>query len=365
VDEIAERVSRSPRGLIICGRQLDGQLASPVAALAAGAGYPILPEPTSQLRVGHHDRDLVVWPYDWIARHRAAGLAPELVIRFGDMPTSKALRLWLDSLPDLRQVVVDPAFGWNDPSRKAETVVRAEPRSFAADLADRLRGGAPEWRRAWIEAGKEAARAVEAELAQTEAATEPGVHATLAHLYQDDDLVYTASSMPIRDQEGLVPSLPKEVTFLCNRGANGIDGLISSGIGAAVASGRPTWIITGDLGLYHDMNGLAALRAAAAPLRIVVLNNDGGGIFEFLPQAGEIDRDEFEAILGTPLGIDPARVAELHGLQHVLVDDLTDLATAAEVGTAIIEIPVDRQRNVEVHRRIADRAAEALSAISR
>jgi 2-succinyl-5-enolpyruvyl-6-hydroxy-3-cyclohexene-1-carboxylate synthase len=170
--------------------------------------------------------------------------------------------------------------------------------------------------------------------------------------------------MPIRDQEAFLATRPTAVNFVCNRGANGIDGLISSGIGAAAATGRPTWIVTGDLGLYHDMNGLAALRSAAVPVRVVVLNNDGGGIFEFLPQSGQVDRDEFEAILGTPLGIDPATVAELHGIRHVRVDDLTDLAGAAD-GTGLIEIPVDRRRNVEVHRRIADRVGEALSALSR
>jgi 2-succinyl-5-enolpyruvyl-6-hydroxy-3-cyclohexene-1-carboxylate synthase len=152
---------------------------------------------------------------------------------------------------------------------------------------------------------------------------------------------------------------------LCNRGANGIDGLVSSGIGAASATGRPTWIVTGDLGLYHDMNGLAALEDDGPPVRIVVLNNDGGGIFEFLPQAEQIEREEFEAILGTPLGIAPARVAELHGLGHIRVDDIAELAHVARAGTAIIEVPVDRRANVQVHRRIADRAAEALSAISR
>jgi 2-succinyl-5-enolpyruvyl-6-hydroxy-3-cyclohexene-1-carboxylate synthase len=113
------------------------------------------------------------------------------------------------------------------------------------------------------------------------------------------------------------------------------------------------------------MNGLAALRDSGPPVRIVVMNNDGGGIFEFLPQAEQIDRDEFEAILGTPLGVDPAKVSALYGLRHSLVDDLAELGNAAEGGTAIIEIPVDRRRNVEVHRRIADRATEALSAIRR
>jgi 2-succinyl-5-enolpyruvyl-6-hydroxy-3-cyclohexene-1-carboxylate synthase len=171
--------------------------------------------------------------------------------------------------------------------------------------------------------------------------------------------------MPIRDCEAFVRPGGAAVRVLCNRGANGIDGLVSSGIGAASATGRPTWIVTGDLGLYHDMNGLAALEDDGPPVRIVVLNNDGGGIFEFLPQAEQIEREEFEAILGTPLGIAPARVAELHGLGHIRVDDIAELAHVARAGTAIIEVPVDRRANVQVHRRIADRAAEALSAISR
>ena len=131
-----------------------------------------------------------------------------------------------------------------------------------------------------------------------------------------------------------------------------------------MATGRPTWIVTGDLGLYHDMNGLAAIREARGPVRIVVLNNDGGGIFELLPQAGQIDRDEFEALLGTPLGLEPARVAALYDLPHVLVSDLAELGDAAELDLAIIEVPVDRRRNVEVHRRISDRVTEALSATS-
>jgi 2-succinyl-5-enolpyruvyl-6-hydroxy-3-cyclohexene-1-carboxylate synthase len=361
LDELAERIGGSPRGLIVCGRQPDQRLAAPVAALAERAGYPILAEPTSQLRLGKHDRDRVVWAYDWIARAHPPELSPDVVLRFGDMPTSKALRAWLASLPGLRQVVIDPTFGWNEPSNQAETVVRGEARSVATALAERLRGGDDGWRRAWAEAGRAAAEAIEAELAAVDRPTEPGAHATLARLYRDGELVYTASSMPIRDQEGFVPSTPAQARFLCNRGANGIDGLISSGIGAAVAAREPTWIITGDLGLYHDMNGLAALRAATTPVRIVVLNNDGGGIFEFLPQAAQLGRDEFEALLGTPLGIDPAKVAAVHGLAHSQVTDLRRLEEASRA-TGLIEIPVDRRQNVEVHQRIAERVAEALGA---
>jgi len=363
LDEIAERIAASPRGLIVAGRQLDPALAEPVAELARRSGYPILAEPTSQLRLGRHDRDLVVWTYDAIARSHPAALDPDLVVRFGDMPTSKAMRAWLASLPNLRQLVVDPASGWNEPSRQAETIVRADGRTVAGGLAQRLgeRDGG-DWAAAWMDANARAAAVIDEALAELDQPTEPGVHATLGRLYRDGELVYTASSMPIRDSEAFVAPGNLDVRFLCNRGANGIDGLVSSGIGAATATGRPTWIVTGDLGLYHDMNGLAALREAGSPVRIVVVNNDGGGIFEFLPQADQVERDEFEAILGTPLGIDPARAAELHGLPHVRIADLTELASATELDTAIIEIPVDRRSNVDVHRRIADLVAEALMA---
>ena len=363
LDEIAERIAASPRGLIVAGRQLDPALAEPVAELARRSGYPILAEPTSQLRLGRHDRDLVVWTYDAIARSHPAALDPDLVVRFGDMPTSKAMRAWLASLPNLRQLVLDPASGWNEPSRQAETIVRADGRTVAGGLAQRLgeRDGG-DWAAAWMDANARAAAVIDEALAELDQPTEPGVHATLGRLYRDGELVYTASSMPIRDSEAFVAPGNVDVRFLCNRGANGIDGLVSSGIGAATATGRPTWIVTGDLGLYHDMNGLAALREAGSPVRIVVVNNDGGGIFEFLPQADQVERDEFEAILGTPLGIDPARAAELHGLPHVRIADLTELASATELDTAIIEIPVDRRSNVDVHRRIADLVAEALMA---
>ncbi len=363
LDEIAGRIASSPRGLIVAGRQPDPALATPVAALARRSGYPILAEPTSQLRAGTHDRDLVVWTYDAIARSRPAELVPDLVIRFGDMPTSKALRTWLASLPRLRHVVVDPYGRWNEPFRRAETVVRADPRLLAENLAHRIGGrrGSDGWTTAWIGANARAAAAIQAALAELDEPTEPGVHAALGRLYADGDLVYVASSMPIRDCEAFVAPSAAEVRFLCNRGANGIDGLISSAIGAGVATGQTTWIVTGDLGLYHDMNGLATIRYATSPIRIVVLNNNGGGIFEFLPQADQVGREEFEAILGTPLGIEPERVSALYDLPYVAIRTVDDLRDAAELEAGIIDVPVARRRNVELHRRIAARADEALS----
>jgi 2-succinyl-5-enolpyruvyl-6-hydroxy-3-cyclohexene-1-carboxylate synthase len=361
IEVFADHVGGSRRGLIVCGRQPDPGLAQPLADLARATGYPIVAEPTSQLRLGPHDRSHVVWTYDAIARARPEALAPEFVVRFGEMPTSKALRSWLGSR-DCSEHVIDGAYGWNEPTNAASVVMRVDPRGLASRLASAIRPPQDTtYAESWRAADAAASKAIEEELSHADAVTEPAVHAALGELYADGDVVYTASSMPIRDQEAFLRPGAASVRFLANRGANGIDGLISSGVGAGAASGQPTWVVTGDLGLHHDMNGLAALRHANAPVRIVVLNNDGGGIFEFLPQAGQVERDEFEALLGTPMGVDPAKVAALYDLPHVAVQDIEQLAAAATAGSALIEVPVDRRQNVDVHRRISDRVAEALS----
>jgi 2-succinyl-5-enolpyruvyl-6-hydroxy-3-cyclohexene-1-carboxylate synthase len=363
LDELAERIAAAPRGLVLVGRQTDPGLRDPVIGLAAAAGYPVLAEPTSQLRLGPHDRRLVVSHYDAIARLDADALAPDVVIRFGDMPTSKALRLWLASLDECRQLVVDPDFGWNEPSSRAETLVRADATALANGLADRLSGGGSEdWTSAWIDAERTAHEAVSDELGGISEPTEPGLQAALGPALGDGELVYTASSMPIRDQEAFLPAGDADVLFLCNRGANGIDGLVSSGIGAAHASGRPTVIVTGDLGLLHDIGGLAALRDVSTPVRIVVVNNDGGGIFHFLPQEQAMSEEEFEALLGTPRGIDVARAADLFGIDYRRVEDLSDLQAALATGSALVEIPVDRQENLALHRHLAETAQEVLAA---
>ena len=361
LDELAARMARTGRGLIVAGRLPDPAPAAAIAALARASGFPIVADPTSQLRLGSHDRDLVVSPYEPIASARPAPLEPELVIRFGDLPTSKALRAWLADIEGLDQIVVDPARGWNEPTRRAPTVVRCEPVSLAIALSNRLAAdGSGEWVSRWLAAASAAGELIDAELRELAEPTEPGAHAALGDLYADGDLVYTASSMPIRDQETFLRPGPADVCFLSNRGANGIDGLISSGIGAAASTRRPTWVITGDLGLHHDMNGLATLRDVEAPVRIVILNNDGGGIFEHLPQAKEVSRAEFEALFGTPLGLDPARVASLYGLPFARIGGVGDLGGLDTSGTLMIEIPIDRRRNADLRRRIADRATEVV-----
>ncbi len=363
LDEVAGHIGDAISGVIVAGRQLDPELREPLAHLARASGFPILAEPTSQLRCGPHDRSNVISTYDLLLRdeHFSNSVVPDLVLRFGEMPTSKPLRNWL-AASGADQIVIDPLGGWNEPTNRAAAVLRADPTELAAGWATRLEKeerGAPQ---RWLEAESAARAAIESALVGDEI-SEPALHLALGRAHRDGDLVYTASSMPIRDQEAFLPPGETDALFLCNRGANGIDGLVSSGIGAAHASGRPTTIVTGDLGLLHDIGGLAALRDVSTPVRIVVIDNDGGGIFGFLPQANVLGNEEFETLLGTPRGIEPAKAADLFGLRHARLEQLDQLPDALAAGTGLIEVKTNRRANVERHHQLSGSISEAIAAL--
>jgi 2-succinyl-5-enolpyruvyl-6-hydroxy-3-cyclohexene-1-carboxylate synthase len=362
LDEVAGHIAGASSGVIIAGRQLDPELREPLTHLARAAGFPILAEPTSQLRCGPHDRSHIVSAYDHLLRDQGFrdSAQPDLILRFGEMPTSKPLRTWLaESGAD--QIVVDPRGGWNEPTGRAAALLRADSTELAAGWAARLGDEERPAPSRWLEAEAAARDVLAGELEGLEEITEPGLHFALGQAHADGDLVYTASSMPIRDQEAFLPPTETDVLFVCNRGANGIDGLISSGIGAARASGRPTTIVTGDLGLLHDIGALAALRDISTPVRIVVIDNEGGGIFGFLPQAEALPSDEFEALLGTPRGINAAKAADLFDLRHRRLESLDDLTDAFAAGTGLIEAKTNRQANVELHHHVADRVSAAIA----
>jgi 2-succinyl-5-enolpyruvyl-6-hydroxy-3-cyclohexene-1-carboxylate synthase len=364
LDEMAGHIGDAISGVIVAGRQLDPELREPLAHLARVSGFPILADPTSQLRCGPHDRSHVVAAYDLLLRdeHFSRSVVPELVLRFGEMPTSKPLRAWL-AASGADEIVIDPYGGWNEPSNRAAAILRADPSELASGWAARLEGLEGRERPLpdrWLAAENAAQVALDGVFSGDDEITEPALHRALGLAHQSGDLVYTSSSMPIRDQETFLAPSTADVLFLSNRGANGIDGLISSGIGAAHASGRPTTIVTGDLGLLHDLGGLAALGEVSTPVRIVVIDNAGGGIFHFLPQETTMPEDEFEALLGTPRGVDAAKAAALFDLPHRGLESLDELPEALAAGTGLIEVKTDRSTNVEAHRALTGRVHEGL-----
>jgi len=364
LDEVAGHIGNAIAGVIVAGRQLDPELREPLAHLARVSGFPILADPTSQVRCGAHDRSHVIAAYDLLLReeHFARSVVPDLILRFGEMPTSKPLRTWIEA-SGADQIAIDPCGGWNEPTDQAAAILRADPTELAQGWAARLEGLEGRERPLpdrWLEAETAAQAALDEALSGDEV-NEPALHRALGAAHSDGDLVYTSSSMPIRDQEAFLAATATDALFLSNRGANGIDGLVSSGIGAAQASGRPTTILTGDLGFLHDLGGLAALRDVSTPVRIVVIDNDGGGIFHFLPQEQVLESEEFEALLGTPRGVDVARAAALFDLPHHRLEALAELPEALAAGTGLIEVKTDRRANVEVHRRLTAAVGVAIS----
>jgi 2-succinyl-5-enolpyruvyl-6-hydroxy-3-cyclohexene-1-carboxylate synthase len=359
VSSLREMIADVPRGLIVAGRQRDAAIAAPVAAFARAASYPILAEPTSQLRAGGHDRSLVVAPYDAILRRPPQGLRPDLVIRVGDMPTSKALRQWIAGNPDCRQIVLDPDYGWNEPTWTAEQILRVSPAALAALLADALEPrGETDWSRGWQDASQAADGAIDDFFESLkDELFEPRVYRELAPLLPAGSTLYVSSSMPVRDLETFLPALEQPLHVFANRGANGIDGVISSGLGAAAIAPGPTFVIVGDLALYHDMNGLLATSRLGVEATIMVLNNGGGAIFDFLPIAEY--HDGYEQLFTTPTGLDCSAVAALYGLPFTRIASYGDLA-AALGGPGLVEVPLARGRNVELHRELLERVGEAV-----
>ena len=353
VRSLAAALASARRPLLVAGELRDGEaLREPMDALLGRLDAPLLAEPTSQLR--RRCAAGLVEAYDALLRDAAWADAhrPDLVVRLGAPPTSKTLNQFVAGA-DAPVVVVD-GDGWRDPEQQAAELVRGDPALLLAALAERLPADpAGGWQRTWMGAGAVAAAALERRLAGPPLHEGQAVRALAAALPPDAQVVI-GSSMPIRDADTFWPAAEPGQRFLANRGASGIDGVVSTALGAAAAApGRPTALLIGDLSLYHDMNGLWAARRHGLRVTIVVLDNDGGGIFGFLPQADH--PDVFEELFGTPLGLRLADVARLYDLGYREVSEAAELPAAlrsalAADGTTLVRVAFDRAGSVAGHR---------------
>ena len=352
VQELAARMAAAARGAIVCGPTSE-DVAGPVTRLAAETGWPLLAEPTSGVRCGRHDRSQVVSHYDVLLRDAgfAAEHPAELVLRVGETPTSKPLRAWLAAAP---QVVLDPHAAWHEPTRAAETLVAAAAAPACDALAAALEMRTGERDPGWLASWRAADRLVPKALAEAPDPFEPKVYAALASTLPDEAVVWVGSSMPVREVEAFFPATDTPLRFLANRGANGIDGVVSSAAGAALAAGGPAFLLTGELGLLHDLGGLLAARRAGIELTIVCVNNGGGGIFDFLPVAEHADASAYEEHIATPAGVDLAGVAALAGLPHRTAST-PDEVRAAVREPGLVEVRTDRADSVRLHRELVKR----------
>jgi 2-succinyl-5-enolpyruvyl-6-hydroxy-3-cyclohexene-1-carboxylate synthase len=358
VQALAARLAAAPRAAVVCGPTHE-RLADPVARLCAQGRWPALAEPASGVRCGDHDRTRVIAGYDALLRHSpfADSHVPDLVLRVGDTPTSKALRAWLAAAP---QVVLDPHDAWHEPTRAAELVLGCAAAPACDALAAALEVAGVEHDPGWLSSWREADALVPGALGEAPDAFEPKMLAALEPALPDGGIVWSASSMPVRHLETFFPSSPGQIRFLANRGANGIDGTLASAAGATLATGAPTTVVVGDLALLHDLGGLLAAARAGAELTIVCLDNGGGGIFDFLPVAGHADPADYEAHVATPAALDLAAVATLAGIDHRVARNPDELRAAYREGPGLIEVPGDRALNVREQRAAFERVAALL-----
>lgn len=370
VQALAGLLRGATRPLLVCGPQPDATLGASLAALAATLRAPLLADPLSQVRWGPHDRGAVVEAYDASLRlpHIAAFLAPDVVLRFGGTPTSRALLDYLERHAAAAHVVVDGG-RWPDPALSASRMIRASAPLLCRRLVAAL-GEAPaasvdaRWADRWREVDRRARGALEDYCATLEESFEGRALAEVVALIPDGGTLFVSSSMPVRDLDTFGRGSAKAVRVMANRGANGIDGVVSTALGvAAVRPDAPLVLVIGDIALYHDMNGLLAGRRHGLNATVVLLHNDGGGIFSFLPQAAH--PRHFEELFGTPHGLDFAHAAAMYGAEYCRAASWTAFRSAVRdalraTGLHLVELRTDRSRNVELHRDARAAVARAL-----
>jgi 2-succinyl-5-enolpyruvyl-6-hydroxy-3-cyclohexene-1-carboxylate synthase len=376
---LAAACREARRGLIVCGpahlaRAPD---AARVAALARATGFPVVAEPASQVRFAAG-----IEPGHWMDAFSTLlalpgfreTAEPDLLIQLGRPPTAAGWGDYVDRWADAARHVIAP-HGWPDPWSSARTVIHAPVEAAVDALVRALADGGPApagssagdtdparaaWRERLDRANGTAWRVIEAALADgfpEGAAVRAAVDAV-----PDGGVLALGNSLPIREVEMFVPATTRALPVWTQRGANGIDGLISGAAGAALASGRPTTLILGDVSFAHDVGGLAAAGAVATPFAIVVLNNGGGRIFERLPIADHIPTGAFDAWLSPPT-VDVAVAAAAYGLPHRRAADVHSLAQAlADAGrtdgATVVEVAVPGD-GTTAHQRALLRALEA------
>ena len=345
---LGNELMTTDRGLIVAGpADPPGLDAEAVTALSHATGFPILADPLSGVRFGGHTRVApVIGAYDAYLSAEVAGEAgdadasdswndPEVVLRLGASPTSKRLRKYLAET-GADQYQVDPAGRWREAEFAATDLVVAEPSRLCARLSRLVAGGGgdADWRAQWEDADR-AARAIHGREGDEEVSTdddplpfhEGDALRVVADALPDPATLFVSNSMPVRDLDRFVGPTTTSVTALGNRGVSGIDGIVSSALGAGSATTDDLTLVVGDLALYHDTNGLLALDRCDVDATVVLINNDGGGIFHELPI--ESFEPEFTESFKTPHRIEFEPMTDLHGLSYTRIDARSDAVESA------------------------------------
>jgi 2-succinyl-5-enolpyruvyl-6-hydroxy-3-cyclohexene-1-carboxylate synthase len=359
---IRERINGCERGVIVCGpREQPDSFSGAVLELGRSTGYPVFAEATSQVRFAGDGQ--AISHYEALLRHQgfASAHRPELILRFGGPLISKVLQSWLDHSGAYEVLFSDDGL-LVDPNHAASLVVEGDAVSACRALAVGRSVQPTQWAAQFERADRRVKTALQRSFERESSLSEPGaIHHIVASLPPQANL-FVSSSMPVRDLDCFASSSSGGLRVFANRGVNGIDGVISSALGVAANSSHPTLLTAGDLAVWHDLGGLLTAHRHRLSLTIVVFNNDGGGIFSFLPIA-KIPA-HFEELFGTPHGLGFSSVAALFGARYSqprTAEELRDcVRESLEGGLHLIEVQTRRDQNVETHHRLFDQLVSAV-----
>lgn len=334
IDTVRQAIQAAPHGLIICGpRCPGGEFPQAVVQLAKAAGYPILADATSGLRFGHHlDETVVLGGYN--SYLPAWEHPPDLLLRFGAMPTTKALLDFVENLPHAQHIAINPNGVWEDASHQLTQFITADPTLLCHSLSSFL-SPLSSWLALWQTAESAAWEAIAHR--RQDGFFEGAILADVVEALPENATLFVSSSLPVRYLDQLARPAPKRLHIFANRGTSGIDGTISSALGVAVVQ-QPVVLVTGDLAFYHDMNGLLALKRCGVHATIVLINNNGGGIFRRLPVSQF--EPPFTDLFLTPHDLPFEPAAQLYGVAYTLVSSLAELREKVQesVETAVSHI---------------------------
>lgn len=364
-EKLAQEWQAVKRGLIICGPIDEPSFSEAVQTLAFKLGFPILADPLSQLRSSSSTESMVIDSYDAILKSEAADfLKPELIIRFGGMPVSKPLSLFVKKLRNVEHVIIDSGSGWRDPHNVGTKMVYCEETVFCTEMAKRINERKTSlWSSIWHDMDSITKDVISEHIVREEGLDEGKAVYELAGLLPEQSTIFVGNSMPIRDLDTFFHKTNKNVRIMGNRGANGIDGVVSTALGASVYE-RPLFLVIGDLSFFHDMNGLLAAKLHKLNVTIILLNNDGGGIFSYLPQAEE--PKHFEVLFGTPTGLNYEHAVRMYHGQYTRVFDwegyrMAVMDAVSYDGLNVIEVPTDREKNIVSHRAMWERVSREIN----
>ncbi|KYC84858.1 2-succinyl-5-enolpyruvyl-6-hydroxy-3-cyclohexene-1-carboxylic-acid synthase [Heyndrickxia sporothermodurans] len=360
--KISERLQRIEKGVIVCGVIDYPQFSTAVLALADALGYPIIADPLSQLRSGSFSEEYIIDSYDAILKEIVSDemLYPDVIIRFGGMPVSKPLTKFMKRLAGTEQYMIEAGNSWRDPINAATQMIYCDETLFCEGLLKQLdEKRHSNWLEMWQNLNRIARNTIINEISDITELDEGKLVLELVKRLPQNSHLFVGNSMPIRDVDTFFHFNQQNIRVLANRGANGIDGVVSSALGASLY-GEPLFLLIGDLSFFHDLNGLLAAKMHQLNITIIVINNNGGGIFSFLPQSNE--PKHFEALFGTPTDIDFEYAVKMYSGRYSKVRNWDEFHHSMNEaitlkGLNVIEVPTNRNANVDIHRKMWKRVS--------